>query len=122
MDVSVVGLQKAYTRAIGVFFCLVAVSLITDFAEYGHRPETWHKIFHCLVGVLVVVLGWNQPRFWRPFCLVNGAFFIFVAAFGWTYPDFGGLDAFNRLDTLLHSLVGASGFGIGLLPGASPRA
>ncbi|MBI4474900.1 MAG: hypothetical protein HY646_19675, partial [Acidobacteria bacterium] len=53
--------------------------------------------------------------FWRPFCLVNGGFFLFLALFGVTFPDFGGLDAFNSLDTILHGLVGASGLTIGLL-------
>ena len=106
--------QKWYTRVIGIFFVLVVLSLITDWLEFGHRAETWHKIFHCLVGVAVLTFGWNRESFWRPFCLINGAFFIFVAAFGWTYPDFGGLDAFNRLDTILHSIVGVSGFSIGV--------
>ena len=111
-----VSARKWYTRLIGVFFCLVAVSLVSDWLEFGHRPETWHKVFHIVVGLSVVVLGWSNPKFWRPFCIVNGAFFSFVAVFGWVFPDFGGLDAFNRLDTILHSLVGASGLAVGLLP------
>jgi hypothetical protein len=110
----VIAAQKWYTRFIGIFFCLVAVSLVSDWLEFGHRPETWHKIFHCVVGIAVLYLGWSNERFWRPFCLANGAFFLFVAAFGWTYPDFGGLDAFNRLDTVLHNIVGATGLVIGL--------
>lgn len=114
-------LQKWYTRIIGIFFLLVLLSLVADYRELGHRAETWHKIFHCLVGAAVLVFGWHSERFWRPFCIINGSFFVFVAAFGWTFPDFGGLDAFNRLDTILHSIVGGSGLVIGLL-GTSSKA
>ena len=38
-------LQKWYTRAIGIFFLLVFLSLVVDYREFGHRAETWHKIF-----------------------------------------------------------------------------
>jgi len=106
-------LQKWYTWFIGVFFVLVVVSLILDFINFGHRAESWHKIFHVLLGILVLKFGWNDEKFWRPFCLWNGAFFSFVALFGWTFPDFAGLDAFNKLDTILHSIVGLSGLVIG---------
>jgi hypothetical protein len=82
--------------------------------QFGHRPETWHKAFHVVVGASILAVGWGDERVWRPFCLVNGAFFAFVAAFGWTFPDFAGLDAFNRLDTILHSIVGGSGLLVGL--------
>lgn len=114
-------LQKWYTRGIGIIFVLVVLSLIADYREFGHRPETWHKIFHVLVGVGILVVGWSNERVWRPFCLVNGGFFVFVGAFGWTFPDFAGLDAFNRLDTILHSLVGGAGLLIGL-PGGEVSA
>jgi hypothetical protein len=106
-------LQKWYTRVIGVFFALVAVSLVADLSAKGYGAETWHKIFHVLLGVIVLRYGWNDRRWWRPFSLANGAFFTFVAAFGWAFPDFGGLDAFNRVDTILHTIVGLSGIIIG---------
>lgn len=105
--------QKWYTRVIGVFFTLVVISLIIDFIQFGHRPETWHKIFHVILGFIVLRYGWNNGNWWRPFSLANGAFFTFVALFGWTFPDFAQLDAFNRLDTILHSIVGVSGLLIG---------
>lgn len=108
-------LQKGYTRIIGIFFVLVVISLIADYTKFGYRPETWHKIFHVLLGLIVLRYGWNNTKFWKPFCLANGAFFLLVAAFGFTWPDFGNLDAFNRLDTILHSIVGVSGILIGLL-------
>ncbi len=106
--------QKGYTRVVGVFFVLVVVSLIFDFIQFGHRAESWHKIFHVLLGIAVIRFGWNNKNFWRPFCLWNGAFFTLVGLFGWVYPDFAGLDAFNRVDTILHSIVGLSGLLIGL--------
>ena len=108
-------MQKWYTRVIGMFFVLVALSLIFDFYKFGHRPETWHKIFHVLLGLIVLYYGWNNKNFWKPFCLANGAFFAYVALFGFVFPDFANLDAFNRLDTILHGMVGLSGLAIGVL-------
>ncbi|MEM3154550.1 MAG: hypothetical protein QW165_03245 [Candidatus Woesearchaeota archaeon] len=105
--------QKWYTRIIGIFFVLVVFSLLADFISFGHRPETWHKIFHVMLGIIVIKYGWSNPLFWRPFCLANGAFFTFVALFGWVFPDFAGLDAFNRLNVVLHAIVGLSGLIIG---------
>ena len=109
--------QRWYTRIIGVFFILVAVSLISDYISFGFRAETMHKIFHVALGIIVVYAGWNNKRFWRPFSLVNGAFFAYVALFGWIFPDFAGLDTFNRTDTILHSIVGVSGLIIGSFKG-----
>ena len=108
-------IQKWYTRLIGIFFVLVAVSLIADFYKFGHRPETWHKIFHVIVGSVVLYYGWNNEKFWKPFCLANGAFFSYAALFGFVFPDFAGLDAFNRTDAVLHGIVGISGLAIGIL-------
>ncbi|MDO8508669.1 MAG: hypothetical protein Q7S27_03220 [Nanoarchaeota archaeon] len=108
-------LQKYYTRIIGVFFILIFFSFMLDWIEFGHRVETWHKVFHVLLGLIVVKYGWSNKTFWKPFCLINGAFFTFVALFGWTFMDFGGLDAFNLTDTILHSIVGVSGLVIGLV-------
>jgi len=105
--------QKGYTRAIGIFFVLVIISLITDYINFGFRPETMHKIFHVVLGSLVIGFGWNNKKFWKPFCIVNGLFFSYVALFGWIFPDFAGLETFNRMDTILHSIVGLSGVIIG---------
>ena len=107
--------QKWYTRAIGVFFILVVISLVMDYAAHGLRAETWHKAFHVVLGIVVVSVGWSNARFWRPFCLANGAFFTLAGLVGWVFPDLGGLDAFNRADTILHSLVGLSGLAVGSL-------
>ncbi len=108
-------LSKWYTRTIGIFFVLVVITLITDYSKFGHRPETWHKIFHVLLGAVVLYYGWNNEKFWEPFSLANGAFFTYIALFGLVFPDFGGLDAFNKLDTFLHSVVGISGLILGSL-------
>ena len=107
--------QKYYTRVIGIAFLLVALSLGFDYLNFGYRAETWHKVFHILLGGVVVGYGWNNKKFWKPFCLANGGFFLLVAAFGWAFPDFYGLDAFNLVDTVLHSAVGVAGLGMGLL-------
>ena len=107
-------LQKYYSRIIGVLFLLVVVSLVIDLYNFGHRPETWHKVFHVILGI-IIIMNWNNKRFYRPFCLLNGLFFSFVALFGWTYMDFGGLDAFNFVDTVLHSIVGVIGLVIGVI-------
>jgi len=109
-----INLQKGYTRIIGIFFVLVALSLISDYLMFGFRAETMHKIFHVILGLLIIKFGWNNKKFWKPFCIVNGAFFTYIALFGWIFPDFGGLDAFNFVDTTLHSIVGLSGLAIGV--------
>ncbi|MDP3964015.1 MAG: hypothetical protein Q8Q39_06000 [bacterium] len=100
---------KWYTRVVGLFFVLVALSLAVDLVKFGFRPETMHKIFHVLLGIAVIRWGWNNHRWWKKFPIINGAFFCGVGLFGWLFPDFGGLDAFNRLDTILHSTVGVMG-------------
>lgn len=108
-------MAKWYLRIVGIFFVLVSVSLIADFIAFGFRPETMHKIFHVALGSIVLAYGWSNPLWWRAFALGNGAFFSFVALFGILFPDFGGLDAFNRTDTILHAIVGLSGLIIGYL-------
>ena len=114
--------QKWYTRLIGIFFVLVTLTLIIDYSKFGHRPETWHKIFHVLLGAIVFYYGWNNEKFWKSFCLANGAFFTYIALFGFIFPGFGGLDAFNGLDTILHSIVGISGLFIGFFDKINQKA
>lgn len=108
-------LQKWYTRIIGISFVLVVISLIFDYSKFGHRLETWHKIFHVLLGSIIIHFGWRNEKFWKPFCLANGTFFAFAALFGIFFPNFAGLDAFNTVDTILHSIVGLTGLAIGSL-------
>ncbi len=113
--ISLQSLPKYYTRFIGIAFTLVVISLLTDLAKFGFRPESMHKIFHVILGGVVVKLAWNNSSWWLPFCFVNGGLFTFIALFGWIYPDFGQLDAFNFVDTLLHTIVGISGLVIGFI-------
>ena len=108
-------LQKWYTRIIGIFFVLVFITLIADYSKFGYRLETWHKIFHVVIGIVVLYYGWNNEKFWKPFAMINGIFFTLVALFGFIFPDFNGLDAFNRLDTILHGIVGVSGLMVGFV-------
>ena len=108
-------LAKWYTRIIGVFFILVVFSLVSDYLKFGFRPETMHKVFHVVFGLAIVYFGWKSDAWWKTFPIINGIIFSFVALFGWLFPDFGSLDAFNFLDTILHSIVGLSGLVVGLL-------
>ncbi|MEK9179822.1 MAG: hypothetical protein AAB897_00180 [Patescibacteria group bacterium] len=109
-------ISRLYTRIISVAFLLVALSLVSDYIEFGFRPETMHKIFHVALGAIVLRWGWSNPAWWRVFPIANGLFFSFVALFGWLFPDFGGLDAFNRIDTILHTIVGTTGLFAGFWP------
>jgi len=108
-------LSKWYTRVVGVFFILVSISLIFDFINFGFRAETMHKIFHVLLGLFIVYYGWNSKSWHKYFPVINGLFFTFVASFGFLFPDFADLDAFNKLDTLLHSIVGLFGLVIAFI-------
>ena len=107
-------LSKWYTRIIGIFFLLVSISLIIDIVHFGFRPETMHKIFHVLLGIIIVSYGWNSKAWWKTFPLANGLFFSYVALVGWLFPNFAGLDTFNLTDTILHTIVGLSGLLISL--------
>jgi len=102
-------LSKYYTRIIGIFFLLVIISLISDYLNSGFREETMHKIFHVLLGIIILKYGWSNPRFQENFPIVNGLFFTYVALFGWIFPNFANLETFNLTDTILHSIVGLSG-------------
>lgn len=102
-------LPQWYTRIIGIFFTLIIFSLVSDYLQFGFRPETMHKVFHVALGLLIIILGWKSETWWKIFPAANGAFFSYVALFGWLFPDFGGLDTFNTADTILHTIVGVSG-------------
>lgn len=114
MKVKKDNLAMWYTRVIGLLFILVVASLALDYSKFGFRAETMHKGFHVVFGILIVVFGWSNEKFWRPFAIINGAFFTYVAIFGWIFPNFGGLDTFNLVDNILHSIVGISGLVIGI--------
>ena len=107
--------SKWYTRIIAIFFILVTITLIIDLIKVGFNPESMHKIFHILLGLIVLMYGWNSKQWWKTFPLVSGLFFSYVALFGILFPNFASLDAFNTLDTTLHAIVGLSGITIALL-------
>ena len=102
-------LSQLYTRIIGIAFLFVTISLFSDYYHFGFRSETMHKIFHVVLAAIVLKFGWGNVLWWRVFPLTNGLFFSSVALWGWIFPNFGGLDAFNFMDTILHSLGGVSG-------------
>ncbi len=105
-------IQRNYTRIIGVYFLLITLTLIWDFYSKGYRPETWHKLFHIFLGV-IIIKNWKNRNFYKPFSLFAGLFFLFVASFGFAFPDFASpyLDAFSTTDTFLHAIVGIFGVG-----------
>jgi len=86
---------------------------MNDYMTFGHRFETWHKIFHVVLGAAVLHFGWDNEKFWKPFCFANGAFFSYAALFGAFFPGFAGLSAFGTLDTILHGIVGVFGLVVG---------
>ena len=110
-------LAKLYTWVVGALF-LVAVgyTLAVELATKGVTLEAGHKALHVLLGfwaVAIVVNGWDAQ--YRTFALVNGVWWGAVAIFGWLNPDFHMLDAFNRLDTILHTIVAVTGLAAGFL-------
>ena len=108
---------KWYTRAVGVYFTLILIPLVLDYSEFGFRPETMHKVFHILLGLVVLRWGWNNERWWKPFTIATSLFFAFMTIFGWLFPNFGMpvLEAFGLNDTLLHGTVALTGVIIALV-------
>ncbi len=106
--------QKWYTRVIGIFYVLLVTTLILDLMKAGVNLETWHKILHIGIGVYAVWLGfYARNADYKAFCLANGVLFGLFAVTGWINPDFLGIAAFNRLDTILHTIVSSTGLIIG---------
>jgi hypothetical protein len=102
---------KLYTWVVGAAFVLaVGYTLAVELATKGVTLEAGHKALHVLLGLwaVVIVVKGLEPQY-RVFALTNGVLWGLVALVGWTMPDFHGLDAFNRLDTILHTLVSATG-------------
>ena len=102
---------KLYTWVVGFLF-LVAVgyTLTVELVSKGVTLEAGHKALHVLIGLwaVVIVVRKLEPQY-RLFALVNGILWGAVAIVGWIFPDFHGLDAFNRLDTILHTIVSVTG-------------
>jgi hypothetical protein len=104
-------LAKLYTGIVGGLF-LVAVggTLAIELASAGITLEAGHKALHVLIGVwaVVIIVKKLEPQY-KVFALSNGMLWGAVAVVGWMMPDYLGLAAFNRLDTILHTLVAATG-------------
>ena len=102
---------KLYTWIVGFLF-LVAVgyTLTVELVTKGVTLEAGHKALHVLIGLwaVVIVVRNLEPQY-RIFALTNGILWGAVAIVGWIFPDFHGLDAFNRLDTILHTIVSVTG-------------
>jgi hypothetical protein len=107
-------LAKWYTRVVAIAFIAVTASLVTDYIQFGLRGETIHKLLHIVVGLIIFALAWNNEKYWKPFCFADGVVFTTLALIGVAYPNLGDLDTFNLQDTVLHGIVGISGFSVGL--------
>jgi hypothetical protein len=110
-------LAKYYTWIVGgLFLTAVGATLAMELISRGVTLEAGHKALHVLIGVwaVVIVLYKLEPQY-RIFALANGTLWGAVAIVGWVLPDLHGLEAFNRLDTILHSGVAVTGLLSGLL-------
>lgn len=102
---------KLYTVVVGALFLIaVGYTLAVELVTKGATLEAGHKALHVLLGVwaAVIVVRKLEPQY-RLFALTNGILWGAVAIVGWIHPDLHGLDAFNRLDTILHTIVSATG-------------
>ena len=102
---------KIYTWVVGGLFLLaVGYTLAVEFVTEGATLEAGHKALHVALGlwaVFIVVGKWETQ--YKLFALTNGILWGAVAIVGWTMPDYLGLAAFNRLDTILHTIVAVTG-------------
>jgi len=111
MNFANMNFAKLYTWVVGgMFLVVVGGTLIIELVTQGATLEAGHKALHVLIGVwaVVIIVRKLTPQY-RVFALTNGIWWGAVAVFGWVMPDYHGLAAFTRLDTILHTLVAASG-------------
>jgi hypothetical protein len=110
-------LAKLYTWVVGgLFVVAVGVTLAIELATEGVTLEAGHKALHVLIGVWAVFIIVNKLESqYRVFALTNGILWGGVAIVGWTMPDYLGLVAFNRVDTILHTIVATTGLLAALL-------
>ena len=104
-------LAKLYTWVVGgLFVVAVGYTLAVELATRGVTVEAGHKAAHVLIGFwAVVIIIKKLDGQYRIFALANGILWGAVAIVGWTMPDLHGLEAFNRLDTILHTIVSTTG-------------
>jgi hypothetical protein len=104
-------LAKLYTWVVGgLFLVAVGATLTIELVTEGATLEAGHKALHVLIGgwAVVIVVKKLEPQY-RVFALTNGILWGAVALVGWTMPDYLGLAAFNRVDTILHTIVSVTG-------------
>jgi hypothetical protein len=104
-------LAKLYTWVVGgLFLVAVGYTLAVELVTEGVTLEAGHKAVHVAIGVwaAVIVVKKLEPQY-RLFALTNGVLWGAVALIGWAIPDYLGLAAFNRLDTILHTIVSGTG-------------
>ena len=102
---------KLYTWVVGgLFLVAVGYTLTVELVTKGVTLEAGHKALHVLIGFwAVVIIIKKLDAQYRIFALTNGILWGAVAIVGWTMPDLHGLEAFNRLDTILHTIVSTTG-------------
>lgn len=102
---------KLYTWVVGGLFVIaVGYTLAHELVTKGITLEAGHKALHVLIGFWAVAIVVKKLEAqYRVFALVNGVLWGAVAIVGWTMPDYLGLEAFNRLDTILHTVVSVTG-------------
>jgi hypothetical protein len=117
-NVKPMNLAKLYTWVVGgLFLTAVGATLAIELATRGITLEAGHKALHVLIGIwAVIIVAKNLESQYRVFALSNGVLWGAVATVGWLVPDFHGLEAFNRLDTILHTMVAGAGILSGLYP------
>jgi hypothetical protein len=110
-------LAKLYTWVVGgLFLIAVGTTLAIELVTRGPTLEAGHKALHVAIGVWAVfIVAKKLEAQYRIFALTNGILWGSAAVVGWLIPDFHGLDAFNRLDTILHTLVAATGLLSGMI-------
>lgn len=104
-------IQRNYTRIIAVYSIIIVILGVFEIVKNGYNPETWHRLFYLCLAIIIII-NWNKRNFWKPFCLWNGLIFLYLAAFGFSFPDFAkaiGLLAFNTNYTFLNIIIGLSG-------------
>jgi hypothetical protein len=102
---------KLYTWVVGgLFVVAVGFTLAMELITRGVTLEAGHKALHVALGfwAIAIVVRNLEPQY-RTFALVNGILWGGVAIVGWIFPDLHGLDAFNHLDTILHTVVSVTG-------------
>lgn len=104
-------IRKLYVIIISVaFFILVGISFLSDTYKHGFSLESGHKLFHVALGIWGIWI-WrrNKTNLYAPFVWINVLLWSSFAVIGWLMPDYLGLAAFNKSDTILHSIVAGTG-------------